>query len=106
MNEGTIMTTGQYISVRETAQLLGINEKKVMDLIEEGKLQAYRIANQFLRLRREEVLSLRNSGEVTSESTEIPYTPWERVQDFFYYNDFYLISLVIVLGLLYVIFYF
>lgn len=106
MNEGTIMTTGQYISVRETAQLLGINEKKVMDLIEEGKLQAYRIANQFLRLRREEVLSLRNSGEVTSESTEIPYTPWERVGDFFYYNDFYLISLVIVLGLLYVIFYF
>lgn len=101
-----IMTTGQYISVRETAQLLGITEKKVMDLIEEGKLQAYRIANQFLRLRREEVLSLRNSGEVESESTEIPYTSSERLKDFFYYNDFYLVSLAIILGLLYVIFYF
>lgn len=100
------MTTGQYISVRETAQLLGITEKKVMDLIEEGKLQAYRIANQFLRLRREEVLSLRNSGEVESESTEIPYIPSERLKDFFYYNDFYLVSLAIILGLLYVIFYF
>lgn len=99
------MTTGQYISVRETAQLLGITEKKVMDLIEEGKLQAYRIANQFLRLRREEVLSLRNSGEVEIENTEIPYTSSERLKDFFYYNDFYLISLAIILGLLYVIFY-
>ena len=41
------MTDSQYISVRETAQILGTSEKKVMGLIEEGKLQAYKIANQF-----------------------------------------------------------
>lgn len=99
------MTTGQYISVRETAQLLGISEKKVMDLIDEKKLQAYRIANQFLRFKKEDVLGLRNSGTVTSEVIQYPYTTQEKIQDFFYFNDYYLASAVIILILLYIIFY-
>ena len=41
-------SSSQYISVRETAQILAINEKKVMDLIEAKSLQAYRIADKFL----------------------------------------------------------
>jgi excisionase family DNA binding protein len=99
------MTTGQYISVRETAQILGISEKKVMDLIAERKLQAYRIANQFLRLKKTEVTSLRNSGIVENEEVHYPYNLTERLQDFIYYNDFYLISMMIIAILLYVIFY-
>lgn len=98
------MTTNQYISVRETAQILGITEKKVMDLIEERKLQAYRIADKFLRLKKVEVLSLRNTGFVPQENLKIEYTSSERLQDFLYYNDFYILSGLIIAALLYVIF--
>ena len=99
------MTTNQYISVRETAQILAISEKKVMDLIEDESLQAYRIANKFLRLKKTDVLELRNSGEVTQENFEFSYTAADRVKDFFYYNDFYILSFFIIIGLLSVIFY-
>ena len=99
------MATSQFISVRETAQTLAITEKKVMDLIEEGKLQAYRIADKFLRLKRVDVLKLRNTGDVAKEHHQIPYTSAERVSDFFHYNNFYLISAALILLLLYVIFY-
>src|SRR3990167_5079111 len=99
------MTAGQFISVRDTAQLLGISEKKVMDVIEERRLQAYRIADKFLRLKKTEVMSLRNSGHVTREDLQIAYTTAERVRDFFYFNDFYLLSFFIILELLYVIFF-
>ena len=99
------MATSQFISVRETAQILAITEKKVMDLIEEGKLQAYRIADKFLRLKRADVLTLRNDGNVVMETHQIPYTAAERVSDFFYYNNFYIFSSLLVLALLYVIFY-
>ncbi len=99
------MTTSQFISVRETAQLLGVSEKKVMDLIEEGKLPSYRIADKFLRLKKEEALALRNSGNVRKETTIYPYTQLERIRDFFYFNDFYLVSLLLILALLYIIFY-
>lgn len=98
--------SGQYITVRETAQILGVSEKKVMDLIEARELQAYYIADQFLRLKRVEVVQMRSSGQVVSESTSHEYTSAERVSDFFYFNDFYIFSSLIILSLLCVIFIF
>jgi len=99
------MTTTQFISVRETAQMLAISEKKVMDLIEGRKLQAYRIANRFLRLKKTDILELRNSGRIAKDNHQIEYTSMEKVQDFFYFNDFYLLSLAAALILLYIIFF-
>ena len=96
---------GQYITVRETAQILGVNEKKVVDMIDAGKLQAYRIADQFLRLKRVEVMQIRGSGEVVRENVSQEYTAAERVRDFFYFNDFYLFAAVAIAALLYVIFF-
>jgi len=97
------MSTNQYVSVRETAQILGISEKKVMDLIEQRKLQAYRIAEKFLRLNKNEVLNLRNSGNITSDTHQFPYTNAERIRDFFYFNDFYISSTAVLALLLYII---
>ena len=99
------MTTNQFISVRETAQLLGVTEKKVMDLIDEGKLPSYRIADKFLRLKKEEVLALHHSGNVRKETTVHPYTQIDKIKDFLYFNDFYLFAFLIILALLYIIFY-
>ena len=95
----------QFISVREAAQTLGVSEKKITDFVDTGKLQAYRIAGQFLRLKKSEVLNLHLSGSVTQETTPYAYTRKERMQDFFYFNDFYLVSILIIISLLYVIFY-
>ena len=64
-------STSQYISVREAAQVLCISEKKVMDLIEQRKLQAYRIADKFLRLKKSEVLGLSNTGNSFSKNIEV-----------------------------------
>jgi len=97
--------SSQYITVRETAQIMAVSEKKVMDLIESGNLQAYKIADQFLRLKRNEVVNMISKGQVVSENVVHSYTPAERLRDFFYFNDFYLVSLVIIGVLLYIIFY-
>ena len=97
--------SSQYITVRETAQILTVSEKKVMDLIESGSLQAYKIADQFLRLKRNEVVNILSTGQVVSENVSHSYTSGERVRDFFYFNDFYLIALVIIGVLLYIIFF-
>ena len=97
------MTLDQYISVRETAQILGISEKKVMDLIEEDQLHGYRIADQFLRLKKSEVMILKHTGQVVSEQGPVPYSSVERIRDFFYFNDFYIFSLIAMGVLLYLI---
>lgn len=76
-----------------------------MELIEEGKLIAYRIANQFLRLKKSEVMQLLNSGQVEQRTSIYPYTVAERISDFFYYNDFYLLAMVAIICLLILAFY-
>ena len=99
------MTQSPYVTVREASQLLGISEGKVMSLVEEKKLQAYRIADQYLRLKREDVQSLKTSGNIVSETVKFPYSAQERLKDFLAYNDFYIASFVIILILLAIIFF-
>ncbi len=98
------MNSTQFISVRETAQLLEITEHKVMELIETRKLQAYRIADRFLRLKKSDVLKLRNSGKVAKNNETYSYTSSEKLKDFLYFNDFYLLAFVIISALLYIVF--
>jgi len=68
------------------------------------KLQAYRIADKFLRLKKSEVLDLKKGGSVTQENVSMAYTSGEKFTDFLYFNDFYLISAVIIFCLVYLIF--
>ncbi len=97
------MSSDQYIPVREAAQILGVSEKRIMDLIEEGQLTAYRIANQFLRLKKADVLGLQTSGSVEPESVQQPHSLQEKISDFFYFNDFYIICAGIIGVLLFII---
>ena len=94
----------QFISVREAAQALAVSERKIMELAEEGKLQAYKIAGQFIRFKRSDILAVKSEGAVASETTQYEYTPNERLRDFFYFNDFYLLALFIIFFFLYIIF--
>jgi excisionase family DNA binding protein len=99
------MTMSPYVTVREASQMLGVSEGKVMALVDEKKLQAYKIAGQYLRLKREDVAQMRSSGLVESETVKFAYTVQERFRDFLVYNDFYIMSFVIILALLYIIFF-
>ena len=95
----------QFISVREAAQILKVSEKKIMELAEQSKLQSYRIAGQFIRFKRNDVLGMKSTGLVAAENLHFEYTQGERIKDFFYFNDFYIVAAGIVIFFLYIIFY-
>ncbi len=99
------MISNPYVTVREAGQILGVSEGRIMTLVDEKKLQAYRIAQQYLRFKREDVQRLKTSGHVTSETVKFPYTPQERLRDFLAYNDFYICALGVVIVLLFIIFF-
>jgi len=99
------MTSDQFISVREAAQILKVSEKKIMELSEQGKLLPYRIAGQFIRFKRADIASMKTAGSVVAENIHYEYTSAERLKDFFYFNDFYILATVIMLFFLYIIFY-
>ncbi len=94
----------KFISVRDAAQFLGVSEKKIIDLVDEGKLSAYKIGGQYLRLNKEQIESLKNSKIIESDTVQQKYTWIERIKDFFYFNDFYIVALIIIALLIYIIF--
>lgn len=94
----------RFISVRDAAQLLGVSEKKIIDLVDEGKITAYKIGGQYLRLNKDQVEALKDGNLVERETIQYKYTAIEHIKDFFYFNDFYIASLIIIGALIYTIF--
>ena len=93
------MSLSPYVTVREASQILGLSEGKIMQMIEGKQLASYKIADQYLRLKRTDVQALHNAGDIVSENTKFPYSVQEHLRDFFVYNDFYIISFINIMGL-------
>jgi len=96
------MSEKKLLTVREVSLLLGINEKEVIDLAESGALPAYKVGGVYLRFKKEQVAEFKknNASLTAKELPQKPYSFEERVSDFFYFNDFYILVAVVVAVLL------
>ncbi|MBL7155537.1 MAG: helix-turn-helix domain-containing protein [Candidatus Omnitrophica bacterium] len=110
----------KLLTIQEASSLLAITEEGVKELVEKGALPAYKIDGRFLRFRREQIEAIKNElsaktttrlpkrpkKEYSKRSRETAYAESfsDRVSDFFYFNDFYLISGAIILVIMWIIF--
>lgn len=114
------------MTVRDVSLILGISEKEVMDLAQIGKIPAYKIGGVYLRFKPEQVEEFRKSVKPVSPKTEatqkhLPHSSRhhpgasgrsfsasggfkDKVSDFFYFNDFYILSAILILLILFIIF--
>ena len=105
------MAEEKLLTIRDVALILGISEREVVDLAEKGKIPAYKVAGVYLRFKREQIEEFQKSLKQIRRPTIIPEkvssekTPFrDRVSDFFYFNDFYILAIIIILLMLYIIF--
>lgn len=91
-------------TVREAAQLLGVSERDIIDLSEKGLIPAYKVGGVYLRFKKDHLLSLKGKVKPSVEGEVAVYTFRDRLGDFFYYNDFYLFSFLLISILVYKIF--
>jgi excisionase family DNA binding protein len=100
------MAQEKLLTVRDVSIILGISEKEVMDLAEQGQIPAYKVAGVYLRFKREQIEEFAKSFKPLSanEHRTEKYTVRERISDFLYFNDFYLMSIIIILLVLFIIF--
>ncbi|MDD3088520.1 MAG: helix-turn-helix domain-containing protein [Candidatus Omnitrophica bacterium] len=115
----------KLLTLQELSDYLKINEEKVNELVRDGVISAYKIGGEILRFRIEQIDAIRAEiDERVQESDRIKVsdtrknvkermssirkgassTFLDRVADFFYFNDFYLISALIIAALLFYIF--
>lgn len=113
----------KLITVKEAAELLGIPRVKIRELVEKNELPAYKIGGKFIRFRKDQVEAIRSvilrdianerpgrpmpavpreHSMFTRETTYTQSFP-DKLLDFFYFNDFYIIAAVLTVLLLFII---
>ncbi len=87
----------------EVARYLGLTEAQVEQLVREGKLTGYKLGGQLLRFLPDQVKELKIGVEPRPRGAHpaLNHAPsWQaRVRDFFYFYDFYLLSFLLLAGL-------
>jgi len=95
--------TSKLLTIREVESYFNITEKEVIDLAESGDIPAYKVGGVFLRFKKEQLDQIRHKVKPDQSLISIEGTHPERMRDFLYHYDFYILSLIIVFFLLYFI---
>ena len=99
------MSDEKLLTIREVSMLLGISEKEVINLSESGEIPAYKIGGVYLRFKRQQIEDYKRRIKPYSKKSSLENYPMkDRVNDFFYFNDFYILSGLIILIILFIIF--
>jgi excisionase family DNA binding protein len=92
----------RLITVREASKILGLSEKEIIDLVDEGKIPAYKIAGEFIRFRIDQIQQAKENLKLQTKKQK--YNFREKLVDFLYFNDFYIFSIIIIIIILFFIF--
>lgn len=100
------MSEEKFLTVRDAAIILGVSEKEVVDFVDKGALAAYRIGGVYLRFKKEQVLEFKKKSPVFAPRIDKPpqYPFKDKLSDFIYFNDFYILAAAVIVSLLFIIF--
>ncbi len=93
---------GKLLTVREVSEVLGITEKEVIESVDQGKIPAYRIAGEFLRFQKEQIDQIKGKYQALKPSED--FSSSEKLSDFLYFNDFYIVTFAIIFVLTFLVF--
>jgi excisionase family DNA binding protein len=110
------MAEEKLLTIREVSLILGISEKEVIDLAEDGSIPAYKVGGVYLRFKRDQIEEFKKSlRQSVNKNTALGKTSYasgdftlqkssfkERLSDFLYLNDFYILSILLI-GLIFLI---
>jgi len=90
-------------TTREASHALGIYEKDVIELANKNIIPHFKVAGEFLRFRKEDIIRIKPAIKKKYNVPERKDRSLERVREFIYFNDFYLISVVVIIVLIWII---
>lgn len=118
--------SNKLMTLKELSEYLSIREQDIIELIDSNVIIAYKIGGELLRFRKEQIDAIK--PEIDARMADLSQKPnsapdssvreriraidgekisnpfFDKIKDFFYFNDFYFFSAcVIILLLLYII---
>jgi len=100
------MNEEKMLTVRDVSMILGVSEKDVLDLTEKGIIPGYKVAGVYLRFKKEQVEQYKKSQSHSKVKPAKEETDSfsNKVYDFFYFNDFYVLSFILIILLVYLVY--
>lgn len=104
----------KLLTIKEAADYLGLSEERVRELISDGIIPAYHIGGTYLRFKKEQLDQVKDKitkdfiakkfqfEEITTSSKNSPLL--EKVKDFIYFYDFYIISAILIFVIIFMIY--
>ena len=109
----------KLLNIKEVAESLGLSEEEIKDLVSKGKIPAYKIGGILLRFKKEQIDQYKRRADssgadeqfsqskdwraLVKQEEAVSYSFLERLEDFLYYNDFYILSLILLALVLFAI---
>jgi predicted DNA-binding transcriptional regulator AlpA len=94
----------KLLTTREVSHILGLSEQDVIDLAKANLLPGFKVAGEFLRFKKDDIVKVKETIKKKYNLPEKQYQFKEKFKEFFYFNDFYILSGAAVLVLLWIIF--
>lgn len=100
------MNEEKLLSIREVSLILDITEKEVIQLAENQLIPAYRIGGVYLRFKRQQVDEYKKKIKAADSKSNLLEGNLlkDRIIDFFYFNDFYILSVLIIIVIVFILF--
>ena len=104
-----------YMSIKDAALFLGVSEVDLRGLIQKHQIPSHQVAGAFLRLKRKDVEELKIKWRIERElfpkkseffvhdNVVTKAGLGEKLGDFWYFNDFYILCSALIMLLLYTI---
>ncbi len=90
------------LTAEEVKSFLKVDQPAFDKFVKDGKIHAYKIGGTYLRFRKEDVLTLR--AQITPrKSPRDGVSLANRIGDFWRFNNFYIVSLVIALAVIWAV---
>ena len=86
----------KLLTIREAAQYLNITEKQVIELSDKSIIPAYKVGGIYLRYKKDQLNAVKDRILPTTKESNVEYSLRDKLSDFFYYNDFYVLSFLII----------
>ena len=93
----------KFLTLEDAARRLHCPADDVEAMVRAGELEAFRLGGNLLRVRLADVEAIQRNRPLPVAGQEVRSLR-DRLADFLYFNDFYLVALLIILTLLAVIF--
>lgn len=93
----------KLLATREASYLLGITEKEIIELAKTNLIPHFKVADEFFRFKREDMLKIKPVIKKKYNIPEKKHKKLDDFKDFLYFNDFYIVSTIVIVALLWFI---